>query len=160
MARRYHYQESSTFAWWVHLIIWFCALACIVPVLSPILTGGERPLRDVAPMVAIGLSIPTLLYLLFGSLRTRVTTEAVEISWGFSGIIRKKVPFSEIEGMEPVTYSPIREFGGWGIRFGFQGQGKAYNVSGNLGVQLEMSDGERLLVGSQRPQELAGAIRR
>jgi hypothetical protein len=54
------------------------------------------------------------------------------------------------------TYRPIRDYGGWGIRYGRGG--KAYNVSGNRGVMLELSDGQKLLIGSQRPEELANAI--
>ena len=34
----------------------------------------------------------------------------------------------------------------------------AYNVSGNRGVQPVFSNGKRLLIGSQRPDELAAAI--
>jgi hypothetical protein len=56
------------------------------------------------------------------------------------------------------TYRPIREYGGWGIRCSF-GKGKAYNVSGNKGVQLVFKSGKRLLIGSQRDEELEEAIR-
>ncbi len=38
--------------------------------------------------------------------------------------------------------------------------GKAYNVSGNRGVQLKLSSGKGLLIGSQRPEELAQAIQK
>ena len=158
MARRYHYQETSLFAWWVHLLIWFCALACIVPAVLPILTGGERPLREVGYLIAIGLAIPAFLYLLFGSLRTRVTSEAVEISWGLSGIIRKVVSFSQIESMEPVTYRPIREFGGWGIRFG-RGKKQAWTASGNQALVLHLKGGVHLYVGSGHPARLEERIR-
>jgi len=36
--------------------------------------------------------------------------------------------------------------------------GKAYNVSGNRGVQLEFTDGKCLLIGSQKPEQLDSAI--
>ena len=39
-------------------------------------------------------------------------------------------------------------------------RGKAYNVSGNEGVQLELTNGKRILIGSQRADELADAIKR
>ncbi len=57
-----------------------------------------------------------------------------------------------------VTYDPLREYGGWGIRYGRNG--KAYTVSGNAGVQLEFENGPKLLIGSQHAPELAGAIER
>ena len=56
------------------------------------------------------------------------------------------------------TYKPIREYGGWGIRCSFTGKGKAYNVSGNKGVQLVLTSGKKLLIGSQQPDDLAAAI--
>jgi hypothetical protein len=59
---------------------------------------------------------------------------------------------------EARTYRPILEYGGWGIRYSPFGQGCAYNVSGNRGVQLELADGQRILIGSQRAEELARAI--
>jgi hypothetical protein len=33
-----------------------------------------------------------------------------------------------------------------------------YNVSSNQGVQLELANGQRILIGSQRAEELAQAI--
>ena len=38
--------------------------------------------------------------------------------------------FNETESAEATKYRPIRDFGGWGIRYGRTG--KAYNVSSNL----------------------------
>ena len=40
-----------------------------------------------------------------------------------------------------------REYGGWGIRGGLRGT-KAYNVSGNRGVELMLADGRTVLIGS------------
>lgn len=63
---------------------------------------------------------------------------------------------SEIAHFEARTYSPLREYGGWGIR-GF-GSNRAYNVSGNHGVELVLKDGRKVLIGSQRADDLALAI--
>ncbi len=54
-------------------------------------------------------------------------------------------------------YSPLREYGGWGIRYGWSGW--AYNLRGHEGVQLVFQNGGKLLLGSQQPQELEAAIR-
>jgi hypothetical protein len=69
----------------------------------------------------------------------------------------KTVPLTEIVRWETRTYRPVLEYGGWGIRYG-AGNGWAYNVSGNQGVQLELANGQRILIGSQRAKELAWAI--
>jgi hypothetical protein len=66
------------------------------------------------------------------------------------------LPLGEIKSAEARDYSPLREFGGWGVRTG--PGGKAYNAYGNRGVQLVMVDGRRILVGSQRAEELAALL--
>ncbi len=45
-----------------------------------------------------------------------------------------------------------------GIRWAGKGR-MAYNVSGNKGVEIALADGHSVMVGSQRPDELAEAIR-
>jgi hypothetical protein len=50
----------------------------------------------------------------------------------------------------------LREYGGWGVR-GF-GSNRAYNMRGDQGVQLDLVDGSRVLIGTQRPGELETAI--
>ncbi|MFQ5842819.1 MAG: hypothetical protein ACE5I8_10320, partial [Thermodesulfobacteriota bacterium] len=71
-------------------------------------------------------------------------------------LTHQKITFEEITRCEVRTYNSIREFGGGGNWY--RRGGKAYNVSGNRGVQLELANGKRLLIGSQRPEELAQAI--
>ena len=55
-------------------------------------------------------------------------------------------------------YSPLADYGGWGLRFSMSGQGKAYNVSGNVGLQLEFSNGKKLLIGTRKPDELSSVL--
>ncbi len=69
----------------------------------------------------------------------------------------RRVPWTAIDSVEATRYSPLREYGGWGIRW--RPGAIAYNVSGSRGVFLTRSDDRDLLVGSQCPDELATAIR-
>ncbi len=68
----------------------------------------------------------------------------------------QKVPYAQVVRFEACTYNPIRDYGGGGIRYGRKG--KAYNVSGNRGVQLELAGGRRLLIGSQQPEAIVRAM--
>jgi hypothetical protein len=68
------------------------------------------------------------------------------------------IPAQDVEEAYSREYSPMREFGGWGIRLAADG-GKAYNAHGNLGVQLVLADGKRVLIGTQRPDEMLAALR-
>jgi hypothetical protein len=90
----------------------------------------------------------------FMKLSVRVDDEALHIR--FFPLVKRHIRLEEIARWEARTYRPLLEYGGWGIRCGWKGM--AYNVSGNRGVQLELANGKRLLIGSQRPEELAEAI--
>jgi len=68
----------------------------------------------------------------------------------------RNIEYKDIKSCNVRMYLPIGEYGGWGIRFG--ANGRAYNVSGDKGVQLELAQEKRLLLGSQRADELADAI--
>jgi hypothetical protein len=53
-------------------------------------------------------------------------------------------------------YDPLGEYGGWGIKG--TSQNRAYNIANEEGLQLELHNGRRLLLGTQRPTELAQAL--
>jgi hypothetical protein len=70
---------------------------------------------------------------------------------------RRRIPLGDVLAHEVVTYRPIRDYGGYGIKYSFR-LGWAYNVKGNRGVRLQIKDKKPLLIGSRRPEELAEAI--
>jgi hypothetical protein len=57
-------------------------------------------------------------------------------------------------------YSPISEYKGWGSRPGVLGSGRSFTISGTIGLQLLFTSGEKLLIGTQKPEELQAALQR
>jgi len=55
-------------------------------------------------------------------------------------------------------YFAITEYGGWGLKCGLGGKGKAYKVSGNYGLQLVFKTNEKLLIGTNKADELTNAL--
>lgn len=55
-------------------------------------------------------------------------------------------------------YNPLMEYGGWGFRSSMKGNGNAWNVSGNKGLQIEMIDGKKFMIGTQKPEELSAVL--
>jgi len=108
-------------------------------------------------VVALLLAVVVLLgALLTLRLTTTVTSDAVNVRYGF--LYKTRVPLSEIALAEAVEYSPVRDYGGWGVR-GWRRR-RALNARGNQGVLLTRADGTTLLVGSQRPREFLDALAR
>jgi hypothetical protein len=118
---------------------------------------GSRPTPD-AVMLLIGMVFGIGFPLFFLSLRLITEVRPDGICVRFVPLQRrfKRWACADIVGYELVTYRPIRDYGGWGIRSG--PEGRAYNVSGNRGVKLTLRSRNRLLIGSQRPEQLAAAL--
>lgn len=117
--------------------------------------GGDRPLSDAA---LIAVSAGVLLFAVW-FFKVRLVTEVRdrELFLQFVWMWRPRiVALADIRQAEAVTYRPIRDYGGWGIRR--RRKGWAYNVSGNRGVRIVLADGEHLLVGSRRAEELARSL--
>lgn len=117
---------------------------------------GENPAPD-AVVVLIGI-IPfgamALIFLL--RLETRVDREGIHYRmWPFHRQFRQIRP-GEVVRWEVRKYRPVRDYGGWGIRYGLKGV--AYNMSGNMGVWFEMRKGKKLLIGTLKPEELRSAM--
>jgi hypothetical protein len=69
----------------------------------------------------------------------------------------KSFNWAEIQHIEVRTYRPLMEYGGWGIR-GLAGN-KAYNVNGKIGIQVVFQNGNKLLIGTQKPDKASEAIK-
>jgi hypothetical protein len=109
----------------------------------------------------LGLIIGTGLLLFLAVFLLRMTTEVtpsdVRVWFGWGPIYRRIVALDGIKRVEPATFRPIGDYGFWGIRSGRDGE-RALIARGNRGVRLELADGSLLVIGSQRPEELARAI--
>jgi len=121
---------------------------------------GDRPMSDTGLAVTGTLTI--LLHLgiiaLFAVCRLiiEVRSEGLYIRFVPFHLSYRRIPLEDLESFEALTYRPMREYGGWGIKGGRGGT--AYNVSGDRGVRLNYATGRHILIGSQRADELAEAI--
>jgi hypothetical protein len=121
---------------------------------------GDRPMSDTALAVTgtllILLEIGFIALFATMKLITEVRSDGLYIRFVPFHLSFRRIPLEDLAGVEARTYSPIKEYGGWGIRFGRGG--RAYNVSGNRGVRIDYATGRHILIGSQRADELAQAI--
>jgi len=121
---------------------------------------GSQENWEIALAVIVGIGVPiavTALFLLL-KLETEVRPDGLYVRYFPFHIHFKRFGPEDLSECYARRYKPIMEYGGWGIRCSLR-NGKAYNVSGNRGVQLVLSSGKKLLIGSQKADELAAAIR-
>jgi hypothetical protein len=91
--------------------------------------------------LAIGGIVFFMLPLVFGSLRVEVTDTELRAAFGLFRWPARVIPLSEIESVEAITYRPIRQMGGWGIRGGrIDGEWvQGWTASGNRGVLVTIN---------------------
>lgn len=104
------------------------------------------------PVLPLGLALNLLCQ------RTTVTETELSVSFGaLFPLYRRRIPLADVASAEAVTYSPLADYGGWGIKWGQDGA--ALNARGNRGVRLTLRNGKHVLIGSQNPDALAEAIK-
>lgn len=135
------------------IILGLTALALVIGYAVTVM-GDMAPDERLVVTIAFAAGAVILLGALSLSLRTTVTDEGVRVKGLI--FIDRLIPFAEITSAESVRYRPILDYGGWGYRL--SPKGKAYNMRGDKGVALSLKDGGKIMLGSQRPDELAEAI--
>lgn len=153
-----HFREIQPI--WNNPVAWLAALPAISGAYSvwtiTKLAGSNVPVTAVLMAAA---SIALSLWLLSMRLEIETADDALRLRFRFLWF-PKQIDYAAIERAEVVEYKPLRGYGGWGIRRGAR-EGRAewaWMVSGTRGVRLHFRDGDTFLLGSRRPEELAGAV--
>jgi len=89
---------------------------------------------------------------IYGGLQTTVTRQEIAVGFGILGLKVLRLKTDEIESIELVEFSPIADFGGYGIRW--NGQIMAYYMRGSRGIKITTIKGKKYIIGSDRPEEL------
>jgi len=158
------YREEQKFALWLRWLV-VLSMVWIVPlsIFSLTKTPPEQGPPEILPIILLivaGVFVPIAIAVLFFLLKleTEVRPDGLYLRYFPFHINFKRFTTDELSEYYARKYKPIREYGGWGIRCSFR-KGNAYNVSGNKGVQLVFKNGKRLLIGSQKAEDLENAIR-
>jgi hypothetical protein len=151
------FDESQRFnQWWIWVIILGAIGVSLYASMETIQMGDSFFNWTNFSIIIPVFVISVLFYFL--KLKTRVGENGIYVR--FIPFHRKEIfiAWDQLETCSVRTYSPLGEYGGWGIKYGLGGAGKVYNVSGNQGLQLVFKDGARLLIGTKKPTELQEVI--
>jgi len=102
------------------------------------------------------LVIGTLMLSLAGGIRTTVTRQEIAVRFGTPGFRVLHLKTSDVSDVELHEFSPLRDFGGYGIRQ--NREMKAYYLQGRKGVLLTTTEGKQHLLGSDSPDRLAAVV--
>ncbi|MFW6181464.1 MAG: DUF6141 family protein [Spirochaetota bacterium] len=147
--------------WWLLVMIsliaataWFLALSRL---LFGVNIGPEPPPEWLLAMMWALFGVGFPLFFAFNRMVTVVDERRVQVTFTPLRWYRKELEVDRIRSCQPITYHPLKHFGGWGVRS--RRGTRAVTMCGNRGVAL-IVDNADWLIGSARPEELCSAIRR
>jgi hypothetical protein len=169
MQKTYFIEEQHFTQIWLWIVLVLAMGSMIVPMIIGLYTQlvlgqawGNQPLSNTALLWVSGIElafvIGLFLFLVKTKLETTVKTEGLYYRFPPLIIKEKYIPIKNIESFAIRYYKPLKEYGGWGIKFGSGKIGKAYNVKGNIGMQLELKNGQKVLFGTQRADAFLHAM--
>ena len=150
-----NYREVTPWPGWVNAILW----GSLIVACYPLLAGWDTDLEFGTRLTIVGSIMGFALgaKLVLGGLTVLVQETRIFIHLGSTPLLRTKVPYVDIIDLASVQYRPIREFGGWGIRW--RGKRRAWTARGDQAVALTLVGDRELYVGSDHPQRLEERIR-
>lgn len=136
---------------------WLWALIVLpAVVILPVLFLAPKPPGNAG--VAATLAAPFVLAVAIGifagaTMTTVVTPGELRLRY-VPFFVDKHIAIAEIARFTPLNYS----FWATGYGIHYSKYGWVYNMDGSEGVQVELRNGKRFLIGTQRPAELAAAL--
>lgn len=150
------FEEKQRFnQWWLYAIY----IMVLIVLITAIYKNSDGFTNFHSPLLVLLLLAGTIpmAVILYKQLETRIDSEGIRVKFSPLGFSEKFFSWKEIEDCYVRKYSPVAEYGGWGIRS--LGKKKAYNVSGNLGIQIVTRDKKRFLIGTRKPDAARAVIK-
>ena len=156
------FKESQRFKqWWLWLILLGFNILFLFGVFKQVIEEqwfGDNPMSNEGLITASVLTIIVTILFVNYRLDTKIKTDGIYVRFFPFHIKFKHYTWDKLTKSFVRQYSPLMEYGGWGLRLGLFGNGKAFNVSGDKGLQLEFTDNKKLLIGTNRPEELTETL--
>lgn len=145
---------------WLIVVIIFSSLVPIYVVIKEYMNNENSFSIGNMLSIIILILLPLGIIFLF-KLTIRIDENGIHYQFFPFHLTFRKIGWNEISKAFVRTYDPIGEYGGWGIKGGFfwnKSKGTAVNISGDLGIQLELKNGKKLLIGTQKGPEAKSVL--
>ncbi len=157
------FREEQNFDWRAYALLIAAEIVCWAALFFKVYTHPHPAAllnhhgHELAAAIVFCVGFPVMLVLGFLRMTTEVTPIDLRVWFGWIPTYRRTILVATIIRLEVVTYRPLADYWGWGIRTGRDGE-RVLNARGNRGIRIDLADGTRLLIGSQRPEALALAL--
>lgn len=151
-------EEQKFTQLWMHILL---IVSFSIPLIFVIRDWMRSDYEDDESKIALYVLLGSivLVYALIFSLKLKSRIDENGIHFRFIPFHFKNrmINWEDIDKGYIRNYDAITEFGGWGIKgvaLWRKSKGVAYNVKGDIGLQLELKNGKKILIGTQKQKEM------
>jgi len=145
------FTENQRFSqWWLWILILGIVGLMLYGLVQQVFFGvefGNQPMSDsgliLFSFVLVAFAV------IFANIRLRTRIDKQAIGMQFTPLLKRTYRWDDVESALIISYG----FVGYGIRLGSK-HGIIYNVNGNKGLALVLKSGKKLVIGTQKPEEL------
>jgi hypothetical protein len=150
-------EEQSYVGTWVMYLILMLEIPALILVSVVVLAGESSDKTEGVTAIISVFSIMALaMVLIFNiKLETRIDEKGIQYKY-FPFIKWRLIETRKIREAKVVSFSPLTDHGGWGIKG--NKTTKAYTVIGDTGLSIDVGEKKKILIGTQKPKELGDFI--
>lgn len=149
------FKETQKFSSWilggVSILLIPLGLVSLYGSYQQIILGvpfGTKPGSDLALILITIFSFAFVLFFWSLNLKTEIDSSKIKIQ--FFPFIKRTVNWHQISKAEIIDYGFVF---GWGIRVTHK-YGTVYNTKGNMGLAIQLKNGKKFLIGTQKSLEI------
>ncbi|MDR2680313.1 MAG: hypothetical protein LBC47_05835 [Tannerella sp.] len=175
-----YYERQRFRQWWLWALMAGVNLIFIIGCVEQLFMGspfGNNPMSDTGLIAVSATTFIFTVLFFYVTMNTVINKEGIYVWFHPVQTGKKYFSWEEIDRVYIRKYSPIGEYGGWGGRIGFgygvgSGKGyrrgfgngfrkkKAYNMSGNIGLQIVLKNGDEILIGTNNPDGMSEVLKK
>lgn len=148
-------EEQKYTQWWIWVILVGIGIIPIVGIYKQVIKGnpfGDKPMSD-SGLIVFSIFVYGFIAA-FWLMKLKTEIDQNEIRMYFFPFVKKRVFWENVKVAKLVKYGFV---GGWGIRYGTN-YGTIYNIKGNKGLAIELTNGKKFLIGTQKEKQLQSFI--
>jgi hypothetical protein len=149
------FKEKQKFTqWWIWLILIGLGSIAIYGIIQQFLFGvdfGDKPMSNIGLIIFTLFVFGFIYFNWYMTLITEITNEEIKVR--FVPFVKKEIKWNELKSAKIVNYG----FVGYGIRLGSK-YGTVYNMSGDKGLAVELNNGKKFVIGTQKELELKKVV--
>jgi hypothetical protein len=152
MANRVFNEVQTYRGTWIMYLILLFELPTLVLLLVFFFRAEDKSEMGTALIVVISTLLLVFLFILNLKLETRIDDNGV--SFRYFPFIRswRKIEKDRILSIRVINYSPITDYGGWGLKG--NKTAKAYSILGDEGLLISTGEEKKIMIGTSKAKEL------